>query len=31
MAMRPQLVPPSMIEDERISGEAEDITLTAAR
>ena len=31
MALRPQVVPPSLVEDERISGEAEDITQHAAR
>lgn len=31
MTMRPQLVPPSTLEDERISGEAEDITRLAHR
>ncbi len=31
LALRPQVVPPTLVEEERISGEAEDIAVLAAR
>jgi hypothetical protein len=31
LALRPHVVPPSLVEEERISGEAEDITVLAQR